>query len=43
MGTIIVGAVVFGLFGFAIYKIVKKPKGSCGCGCDGCSQAGHCH
>jgi len=45
MGTIIVGSAMFAAFGYSIYKLVKKPKGSCSCdGCTACSMHEHsCH
>lgn len=34
-----IGAVVVGI---AVYLIVKKNKGGCGCGCSDCPHAGAC-
>ncbi len=46
LATIIISAVVFGLMAWVVvYRIRQRQKGvvGCGCGCDGCAEAGKCH
>ncbi len=44
--SIIVGAVILGVFVAVVIKLVrdkKNHKSSCSCGCAGCPNAGICH
>ena len=43
MATFIIGAIVFGLLFLAIFSMVKKNKGGCGCGCSGCPSKKSCN
>ena len=45
LATIIVGAIVFGVFIAIVISQIRKHKkgGGCGCGCSGCSMSGTCH
>lgn len=52
MGTWIVGAIVFCIIGFAVYKVYKDRKNgngcghgceNCGYGCEGCLMSGSCN
>ncbi|MGL4344639.1 MAG: FeoB-associated Cys-rich membrane protein [Cellulosilyticaceae bacterium] len=45
MGTLIIGMVVFGAFGFVAYKTYQEKKSGKGCGggCTGCRHANGCH
>ena len=40
MGTILVGAVVFGALGYTIYRMIRNKKK--GGGCSGCSSCAGC-
>ncbi len=44
--SIIVGIIVFAVFGAVVIKLIcdkKNHKSSCGAGCSGCPMAGQCH
>jgi len=44
--TLIVATVILAYVTFVVVRQVQKAKRgetSCGCGCDGCSQAQNCH
>lgn len=46
LATILISAVIFGLFIGIIVKLVRdrrKGKSSCGCDCGHCSLSGSCH
>lgn len=46
MGTAIVLAIVIALVGGAVFSIVRRKrsgKGTCSCGCGGCSMSDICH
>ena len=40
MGTILVGAIVFGALGYTIYRMIRNKKK--GAGCSGCSSCAGC-
>ena len=39
---ILIVAVVAILFGVAVYRTVRRRRGGCGCGCNGCPYHGSC-
>lgn len=46
LATILVGLVVFGIFGAIVARGIhnrKQGKGGCACGCDSCPGHGVCH
>lgn len=46
LATILVGLVVFGIFGAIVARGIhnrKQGKGGCSCGCGSCPSKGLCH
>jgi hypothetical protein len=43
LSTIIVGALVFGILGFALFRLIRgSRRGGCPCGCSGCDDPAPC-
>lgn len=45
-GTIITGIILFSIILLILLKLIKDKKSgksSCGCGCEHCANASHCH
>jgi hypothetical protein len=41
LSTIVVGALVFGVLGFVLFRLIRgfrRGKGGCPCGCSGCGK-----